>query len=103
MRLDKHDYNHAAWTINAPAAGVAVFSQLWFPHWQVTVDGKPAPLLRADYAFRGVKLEPGTHSVEFSYHSPWIALGLKVAALSVLLLALLAFGLKALAPKLEGL
>jgi hypothetical protein len=103
MRLTEHGYNRASWTIDAPSAGLAVFSELWFPHWQVKVDGKPAPLLRADYAFRGVMLEPGSHTVEFAYHSPWIALGLKVAALSAALLALLAFGLKALAPKLEGL
>lgn len=103
MRLGPHDYNHASWTVEAPSEGIAVFSELWFPHWRVSVDGKPAPLLRADYAFRGVKLEPGTHTVEFAYHSPWIALGLEVAALSAVLLALLSFGFKALAPKLEGL
>jgi hypothetical protein len=103
MRLGKHDYNHATWTVDAPSEGIAVFSQLWFPHWQVRVDGKPAALLRADYAFRGVKLGPGTHTVEFDYHSPWIALGLKVALASVLGLALLSFAFKALGPKLEGL
>ena len=103
IRLDKQDYNHSSWTVDAPQEGIVVFSQLWFPHWQASVDGKPAPLLRADYAFRGVKLEAGSHRVEFAYHSPWIATGLKVAALSLILLIALAFGLKALAPKLEGL
>jgi hypothetical protein len=37
------------------------------PEWQVTVDGKPAPLLRCNFLMRGVFLEAGPHEVEFRY------------------------------------
>ena len=54
---------------DAPTAGVLVFSDAWYPGWRVTVDGAPAPLLRADYALRGVALPAGRHVVEFTFRS----------------------------------
>lgn len=101
VRMDSKDYDHSQWTVSAPAEGVLVLSELWFPHWRVEVDGKPADLLRADFAFRGVRLAAGTHTVAFSYHSPWIALGLKVCLVSILGLVVFLIGLRVLAPRLE--
>ncbi|MDP6036841.1 MAG: hypothetical protein QGG55_12390, partial [Verrucomicrobiota bacterium] len=42
------------------------------PDWQVTVDGKPARLLRANFLMRGVYLEPSKegHTVIFRYLPP---------------------------------
>src|SRR5690606_10152187 len=81
-------YNYQSYTIDAPSRGVMVVSDVWFPHWQVRVDGKDAPLLRVNHAFRGVMLEPGRHTVEFAYHSPWLRRGLLVAGASLLVLGL---------------
>ncbi|MDB5049027.1 MAG: hypothetical protein JWO30_2098 [Fibrobacteres bacterium] len=86
IRLDHKDYNHLAWTVAVPTEGILVLSELWFPHWQVTVDGRPAPLLRADFAFRGVQLAAGTHAVALEYHSPWIKKAFAVSGLCLLLL-----------------
>src|SRR5262249_42168705 len=54
-RAERHAVSVEA---DAARAGVLVVSETWYPGWSVTVDGKPAPLLRADYAFRGVALTP---------------------------------------------
>ena len=40
------------------------------PHWIVTVDGKSAPLLRANFIMRGVYLPAGEHNVEFYFSLP---------------------------------
>lgn len=40
------------------------------PHWQVTVDGQPAQLLRCNYIMRGVYLTPGEHIVKFRFRLP---------------------------------
>ena len=101
IKLAGRDFNHSDWTVDAPAEGLMVLSELWFPHWKVSVDGKPTDLLRTDFAFRGVRLAAGPHKVSFSYHSEWIAKGLMVGALSIVLLIILLFGLKVLAPRLE--
>ncbi|MBW8886916.1 MAG: YfhO family protein [Fibrobacteres bacterium] len=87
IRLEHKDYNHSSWSVTAPSEGLLVLSELWFPHWQVQVDGKPAPLLRADFAFRGIQLPAGNHTVSLTYRSPWLRKGMAVSALCLLLLA----------------
>src|SRR5690606_242108 len=94
-------YNRSAWTVTAPQEGLLVLSELWFPHWRVEVDGKPAELLRTNFAFQGVKLEAGEHRVVLSYHSPWRNFGFMIGLLSAVLLAAFLGGLRFLAPRLE--
>jgi hypothetical protein len=52
--------------VQAPA-GFLVVSDTWLPGWSATVDGKQAPVLRANYAFRAVKVPSGRHEVVFTY------------------------------------
>ena len=80
---------------DAPTPGVLVLSDTWYPGWRVTVDGKPAPLLRADYALRGVALPAGHHVVVFTFRSRPAALGLALSVLGLFgLLGLWAVGRK---------
>jgi Bacterial membrane protein YfhO len=53
--------------VDAPAPGVLVVLDPWFPGWSAQVDGKPAPLLRADYAFMAIPLDAGRHEVTLRY------------------------------------
>jgi hypothetical protein len=65
--------------VNAP--GYLVLADTWYPGWHVTVDGEPDEVLRANHAFRAVRLDAGTHMVEMAYrpwsaiHGLWISLG----------------------------
>ena len=45
-----------------------------------TVDGRPAPLLGADYLLQGVPVTAGTHEVEVVFRDPWIGRGLLASA-----------------------
>ncbi|HEY7957186.1 MAG TPA: hypothetical protein VII38_17895 [Polyangia bacterium] len=72
--------------IEARAPGVLVMNEPWYPGWRVTVDGRPATLLRVDYALRGVALSPGRHIVALTYFNAPLAYG---GAVSLLALALL--------------
>ena len=47
--------------------GYLVMSEVYYPGWKVEVDGQPADLKRANYAFRAVFLPPGTHQVRFYF------------------------------------
>ena len=53
------------------------------PHWQVFVDGKPAPLLRANFIMRGVYLTQGEHNVEFYFSLPTRPLYVTLSAIVV--------------------
>ena len=73
--------------VNADGPALLVLSQLWYPGWQVTVDGRAqgAPL-RTDYLFQGVPLEAGSHTVELRFTSPLWRLGWVLAGVAVVIL-----------------
>jgi hypothetical protein len=67
----------------AAAPSVLLLNDMYDPHWQVFVDGKPAELLRCNFIMRGVFLTPGAHTVEFQFSQPHKPLFVTLAALSV--------------------
>jgi len=62
---------------------VLLLNDQYDPHWRVTVDGKPAPLLRANFIMRGVYLPVGEHAVEFQFSLPIKPLYVTSAAMAV--------------------
>jgi hypothetical protein len=62
-----------------------VIAQPWYPGWHATIDGAPAPLLRANSAFFALDVPAGAHDVELAYRpASWIW-GLRLAAAGLLL------------------
>jgi uncharacterized membrane protein YfhO len=62
-------YGRNAVTIDVTAAqgGVLVLHDIFYPGWEVTVDGERRPLLRANLLFRGVEVAAGRHRIEFRF------------------------------------
>jgi hypothetical protein len=58
-----------------------VLSEVYYPGWRAYVDGRAEPILRANYAFRAVYLEPGYHEVRLVFEPlSWkVGLGISVA------------------------
>lgn len=71
------DYSagHIAVDVKSDKGGVLVLSEIWYPAWQVTVDGAPAKLLQANYSLRGVAVAAGNHRVEMVYESTAFSTG----------------------------
>ena len=63
-------------------------SDVYDPGWSVSVDGKPATLLRADFDFRAVAVSSGTHTVRMRYRPVSVRLGLMMAGFATLILGL---------------
>lgn len=63
--------------------GWLVFSEVWHPGWRATVDGAPAPVLRADVALIAVPVPPGAHRVSLAFRDPWLGRGVSVSVLTV--------------------
>ncbi len=64
---------------------------LTVPHtsgWQVTVDGQPVELFRANVGFIGFEVPEGTHVIKAHYEVPGLSTGLCVSAAGVVLLLL---------------
>jgi hypothetical protein len=52
---------------DSPDGGFVVLNDLWHPWWFAEIDGKPAPILRANVLFRAVVVPPGRHTVRFRF------------------------------------
>ena len=61
-----------------------VLSDTYYPGWKAFVDGKKAKIYRADYAFRAIPLNAGTHKVEFVYDPLSFKLGAGVTLFGIL-------------------
>lgn len=59
-------------------------SETWYPDWHATVDGKPAPVYRGDYAFLSVALPPGAREVRLDFASRAYARGQLITGLALL-------------------
>ena len=71
---------------------VAVFSEIYYPDgWQVTIDGQPVTLGRADYILRALHIPAGKHTVEmrFDPQSLHVTEGIAYTALGLIVLGAL--------------
>ncbi|HEV2881437.1 MAG TPA: YfhO family protein [Pyrinomonadaceae bacterium] len=73
----------------ADKPSVLVVSEIFYPGWEATVDGQPAPLRLTDYLLRGVYVEAGSHRVEMRYRSPALRYGALISLSTLLLLCVL--------------
>lgn len=73
--------------VEADGPALLVVSETWDAGWSAAVDGAPAPVLRANLAFRAVPVPAGRHRVAFSFRPPWLTRGLAGSA-AFLLVAL---------------
>ena len=64
IRLTSYEPNRLVYETENAGDGIAVFSEIYYPNgWQVTIDGKPAGLGRADYVLRALYIPAGKHTV----------------------------------------
>jgi hypothetical protein len=66
--------------------GTLVLTDSYYPGWKVFVDGREGRVLRANHFFRGVRLAPGIHEVEFRYEPLSFTLGWIISFLAAVLL-----------------
>lgn len=70
---------HAAPTADA----ILVLNDSAYPGWTATVDGESAPLVTANFLFRGVMLKPGRHVIRFAYRPKPFYLGATIAGMTM--------------------
>ena len=71
-------------------SGVLVLLDSFARGWSAEVDGVSRPLLRANYAYRAVRVPSGAHRVTFRYRPPGLREGLAVSGAGLLGLVFLA-------------
>jgi hypothetical protein len=66
--------------------GYVVLLDRYDPGWQATLDGRPAPVLRANQIFRAIYANEGKHNIKFYYRQNGLKAGLILSLLGVTML-----------------
>lgn len=69
--------------VRLDASGYLVLSDACYPGWRATVDGEPAPILRANGFVRAVLLSPGEHTLEFTFAPASLVAGAACSAVAL--------------------
>jgi hypothetical protein len=75
---------------NSAAEGLLILGDQFHPGWQVTVNGQPAPLLRVNHIFRGVRLPPGEHEIVFKFNPQSLQIGMLLSGIGIALVLVVA-------------
>ena len=63
-----------------------VLSDVYYPGWRVSIDGRPARLYQTDYVLRGVTIPAGRHTVVFEFKPSVVLYGAGLSGVSLLIL-----------------
>jgi hypothetical protein len=70
--------------VETDADGILVLSEIEYPGWQATVDGRQTPILKANTILRALPLQAGQHRVELDFR-PWtVYVGLAISVLTLI-------------------
>ncbi|MCF0042995.1 YfhO family protein [Dyadobacter fanqingshengii] len=89
ISLTSYKPNELIYESNSKGEGLAVFSEIYYnvrDEWKVTIDDKPADMLRANYILRALRIPAGKHMIKFSFEPVSVAIGSKIDLVSSLLL-----------------
>jgi len=67
VRIVRYGNTEIVLQTDSPDGGWAVLNDVWHPWWRAEVDGRPAPVLRANVLFRAVAVPPGQHEVRLRF------------------------------------
>ncbi|MBN2072059.1 MAG: YfhO family protein [Candidatus Krumholzibacteriota bacterium] len=62
---------------------IMVVSEVDYPDWKVTIDGREGDILTANYCLRAIELQPGEHRIEFTFESPVLNRSLMLSIISI--------------------
>ena len=89
VSLQQYAPNDLKYTIESAKGGLVVFSEIYYPGWTVTIDGKPAELGRVNYVLRALKVPAGKHEVRMTFRPASITTTNTIAYVALLLVVAL--------------
>lgn len=77
-------------SLDRPA--MVIFGEAYYPGWLAEVDGEPATIWQANYAYRGVVVSEGSHLITMTYAAPTFWRGMRISGATLGILLLLTAG-----------
>ena len=68
IKLTQYKINHLTYESENPNPGFAVFSEVYYTNgWNCYIDGESVPIVKTNYALRGVSIPEGKHTIEMKF------------------------------------
>jgi len=90
IELVAYEPNYLKYEVNSEKGGTVVFSEIYYPGWQSTIDGEEVAHGRANYILRAMNVPAGKHVVEFKFDPKSLHTTETIAFIALGLLVLLA-------------
>ena len=74
-------------TLDAP--GLVILADVYYPGWELTIDGKSAPIYRVNGMMRGAAVPSGTHRLVYTYSPRSWRIGRLVSSAGLVVLSIL--------------
>lgn len=88
VQLTSYEPNRLTYHVSSAKGGVVVFSEIYYPGWQATIDGAPVDIARADYILRAIHVPSGSHTIEMWFEPQSIRVTETIAYVALALLVI---------------
>lgn len=89
VKITKYLPNELRYDIQSANGGVVVFSEIYYPGWTATVDGKPVEVGRVNYVLRAINVKAGYHKVKLEFRPETVTNTESIAFVALALLFIL--------------
>jgi hypothetical protein len=86
LTITRYDPEQITIQVETDQAGYLVLPDAYYPGWRAEVDGQPAPIHRANFAFRAVYVPEGMHTVQWIFDPLLWKTGLAISAATLVML-----------------
>ena len=84
VTVTAHSAGRLALRVRAASNALLVFGEVYYPGWQLTVDGQRAGLLPADGLLMAAALPAGAHDVELTFAPDLFTIGIAISIVTIL-------------------
>uniref|UniRef100_UPI0032162B5B YfhO family protein n=1 Tax=uncultured Draconibacterium sp. TaxID=1573823 RepID=UPI0032162B5B len=73
ISLAIYEPDYLKYKTNTSGDRMVVFSEIYYPDWTVTIDGKPTNYFESNYTLRAMIVPEGQHTIEFTFNPDYYA------------------------------
>lgn len=93
IKLKNHHPERQVFESSNSHAGFAVFSEMYYKKgWKAYIDGSETPIIKTNYALRGLSIPSGNHEIVFEFKPQVIKTGSTITLIAFILLLVLTVG-----------
>ena len=101
LKETRYELDRLVYTSDNKSEGLAVFSEIYYPHgWTAVLDDTtPLPIHEVDYILRGVVIPAGKHTLTFTFAPQIVQTGGYISLASTIVFVLIALGIVLISKK----